>query len=177
MRVSPRTALVGLICTSSVLAVLLVCATMAHADYTVASCGANYNEGVFSSILPPGGSVITQGSGCPSGGTAGLQLWSSQSVNASKGRRGAWQADAPAGLEIVAASVDAGGITTGNINNSGSQWGGGVYWAGGGQELPTELAGTGSWSGFVSPYFGFQLVCGTNPCTKAHLRRLRSPGR
>ena len=36
-------------------AVLLLCAAIAHADYTVSSCGGNYNEGVFSAVLPPGG--------------------------------------------------------------------------------------------------------------------------
>jgi hypothetical protein len=71
------------------------------------------------------------------------------------------------GLEIVAASVAAGGITTSSIN-AGGVWGAGVYWAGGGQELPTELNAGGSWSGFVSPYFGFQLVCGVTPCGEAH---------
>jgi hypothetical protein len=176
MRISRRAILSIAAFFGAAFAVLLICAAIARADYTLSSCGSNYNENVFLAVLPPGGSVIPSGSGCPSGGISGLQLWSSQSVNGSKGSRGAWEADAPPGLEIVAASVDPGGITTGNINNSNSPWGGGVYWAGGGQELPTELKGTGSWSGFVSPYFGFQLVCGTTPCGEAHLADIQITG-
>ena len=53
---------------SAVFATLLVCAAIAHADYTVSSCGGYPNEGVFSALLPPGGSVITSGSVCPSSG-------------------------------------------------------------------------------------------------------------
>ncbi|MFZ0386861.1 MAG: hypothetical protein WAL22_14440, partial [Solirubrobacteraceae bacterium] len=157
-------------------AVVLLCAAVARADYTVSSCGANDNENVFTDSLPPGGSVNADGSSCPAGAAGGLLLSSSQSVNGSDGSRGAWQANAPAGLEIVAASVAVPGITAGNINNSNSPWGGGVYWAGGGQEIPTELDGGGSWYGFDSPYFGFQLVCGATPCSITHLASLKIDG-
>src|ERR1700748_2277796 len=153
-------------------AAVMISAAIARADYTVSSCGANYNEDVFSAVLPPGGSVNTEGSSCPAGAGGGLQLWSSKSLNAGDDSRGAWQAKAPSGLEIVAASVAAPGITTGNINNSNSPWGGGVYWASGGQKLPTELDAGVSWSGFVSPYFGFQLVCGASPCGENHRAEL-----
>ncbi len=176
MRISLRPFLTIVTFAGAAFAMLLSYAAIARADYTVSSCGSYYNENVFSAVLPPGGSVTTNGSGCPSGGSGGLQLWGSLSVNGSKGSRGAWEVDAPAGLEIVAASVAAGGITTGNINISDSPWGGGVYWAGGGQELPTELDGAGSWSGFVSPYFGFQLVCGATPCGKTHIAEMQING-
>ena len=39
-----------------------------------------------------------------------------------------------------------------------------------------SIDGAGSWSGFVSPYFGFQLVCGVNPCGQTHLASSRSRG-
>ena len=86
--------------------VLLICAAVARADYTVSSCGANSNEGVFSVALPPGGSVIDRWKRV-SVGRAGGPAASKQhrNVNGGKGSRGAWQANAPAGLEIVAASV------------------------------------------------------------------------
>jgi hypothetical protein len=164
MRISLRTFLTTATFIGAAFAVLLVCAAMARADYMVSSCGSYSNEGVFSVVLPPGGSVIATGSSCPSSAGQGLVLQSSGSVNGSQGSRGAWQANAPAGLEIVAASVGAPGITGSSINVSASPWGGGVYWAGGGQAIPTEFDGGGSWSGFVSPYFGFQLVCGATPC-------------
>ena len=160
---------------SAAFATLLVCAAIARADYTVSSCGGYPNEGVFSALLPPGGSVITSGSVCPSSGQ-GLVLQSSSSVNSSMGKRGAWSANAPAGLEIVAASVAPPGITASSMNISGSPWGGGVYWAGGTQDIPTEYDGGGSWSGFVSPYFGFQLACDASTCGEAHGAELQING-
>jgi hypothetical protein len=150
-------------CVGAAFAVLLISATIAQADYKVSSCGAYDNDAVFSAVLPTGGSIITNGSACPSSAGEGLVLQSSSTVSASKGSRGAWQAYSPTGLEIVAASVAAPGITGSSIN-AGGPWGGGVYWAGGGQKIPTEYNGGGSWSGFVSRYFGFQLVCGQTPC-------------
>jgi hypothetical protein len=175
MRISLRPLLTIVTFAGAAFAVLLAFSAIAHADYTLSSCGGYPNEGVFSAVLPPGGSVIISGSVCPSSGQ-GLVLQSSGSVNGSQGSRGAWEADAPAGLEIVAASVDAPGITASSINISGSPWGGGVYWAGGGQEIPSEYEGGGSWSGFVSPYFGFQLVCGVTPCGKTHAAELQING-
>jgi hypothetical protein len=142
--------------------IALACST-ARADYTVNVCGQYYNENVFSVALPPGGSVLDAGSACPSSGDAGgFALESSPSISASDGHRGAWEADAPAGLEIVAASVPNQQITATNLN-SGQDWGGGVYWAGGGQQIG-DSTHAGYWYGFASPYFGFQIVCGANPC-------------
>jgi hypothetical protein len=144
--------------------VLLLGTAVARADYTLYSCGSYANENVFSAVLPSGGSITAAGSACPATPYAGLVMNSSSTINAGQGKRGAWEADAPAGLEIVAASVPPGDLLVENLNNSSSPWGGGVYWAGGGQELKGEVAGAGSWSGFVSPYFGFQMVCGASKC-------------
>jgi hypothetical protein len=175
MRISLRAVAAITTLTGATMA-LLVCAAIARADYPLYSCGSGYNEGVFSAVLPPGGSVNTSGSACPSGATGGLQLLTSTSVNGGRGSRGAWEADAPPGLEIVAASVAIPGIITASGINTGGVWGGGVYWAGGGQEVPTELRAGGSWSGFVSPYFGFQLVCGATPCGENHGASLQITG-
>jgi len=162
MRTSLRTCLRTVTVIGAAFAALLVSAAVAHADYTVDSCGANNNESVFSVALPPGGSVENDGSACPAGNNGGFWLSSSGTIKASNGSRGAWQANAPAGLEIVAASSP--DIDVQNINTSVTTWGGGVYWAGGGQDLKAEVDGVGSWSGFASPYFGFQIVCGATTC-------------
>src|ERR1700759_122236 len=87
-----------------VAAMLLSTSAAARADYTVSSCGTNANAGVFAASLPSGGSITDTGSACPASAGSGLLLTSSQSVNGGNGSRGAWQANAPAGLEIVAAS-------------------------------------------------------------------------
>jgi hypothetical protein len=165
-------------CAAFVIAVLAITvgSSLARADYTVNVCGLYANEGVFSITLPPGGSVTDAGSACPSSSDAGgLAVESAYSISASQGHRGAWEADAPAGLEIVAASVPSGQVNVTNLNTSGDDWGGGVYWAGGGQEFNNNTTG-GYWYGFASPYFGFQIVCGANPCQKnttANLGALR----
>jgi len=144
--------------------VIAIAASVANADYTLYTCGQYYNEGVFAATLPAGGSVTTAGSGCPAaGGDTGFGLASSPTVSASRGHRGAWQATAPAGLEIVAASVPAKSLYPSGLND-GEDWGGGVYWQGGGAQVSDTTGNAGTWSGFASPYFGFQIVCGANPC-------------
>jgi hypothetical protein len=162
MRTSLRACVTTVTVIGVAVAALLASAAVAQADYTVNSCGANFNENIFSAALPPGGSVGSEGSACPAGSSGGFWLSSSDTISASDGRRGAWEADAPAGLEIVAASSP--DLDVDNINNGISSWGGGVYWAGGGQELTPEVDGAGSWSGFASPYFGFQIICGATSC-------------
>jgi hypothetical protein len=141
-----------------------IACSVASADYTLYSCGQYYNEGVFTALLPTGGSVLTAGSGCPSAGAdTGFGLDSSPTISASPGHRGAWEADAPPGLEIVAASVPANSLYPTGLND-GKDWGGGVYWQGGGAQLSDTTGTAGTWSGFASPVFGFQIVCGPNRC-------------
>jgi hypothetical protein len=148
---------------AAVIAIAFVC-SVASADYTLYSCGQYYNEGVFRAVLPAGGSVLTAGSGCPAaGGDTGYGLASSPTISASPGHRGAWEADAPSGLEIVAASVPANSLYPTGLNDGG-EWGGGVYWQGGGAQLSDSTGNAGTWSGFASSYFGFQIVCGPNRC-------------
>ena len=52
MRISLRAFLAIVTLASAAFAWSLVCAAIARADYTVSSCGGNYNEGVFSAVLP-----------------------------------------------------------------------------------------------------------------------------
>ena len=47
--------------------------------------------------------------------------------------------------------------------NDGEGYGGGFYWAGGGAETHDGEQGAG-FGPFWSSYFGFQLICGANPC-------------
>ena len=78
----------------------------AGADYTLYSCGAYYNEDVFSAVLPPGGSVADGGSACPVRRLAAAWLNCNQRHRSMRakaaGRVGGRRAS---GLEIVAASV------------------------------------------------------------------------
>ena len=137
--------------------VLLTFATSARADYTVSSCG-SYPNDLFTLIRPADGAVTTTNSACPAGGPL-LEVNSSEDIAGSLGSRGAWQATAPAGLEIVGASVPNGSLFA--FVNGG--WGGGPYWQGGGAAVTSTTQG-GSWSGFASPFFGFQLVCEASQC-------------
>ncbi len=70
------------------------------------------------------------------------------------------QTDAPPGITINSATVTGASIT--NINN-GQGWGGGSYYAGGGNQWfngqTSEYDGT-----FNSSYWGFQIVCGWASC-------------
>ena len=94
-----------------------ICAAMAHADYTLSSCGGNGNEGVFSVVLPPGGSVIDSGSACPSGAGGGLQLQSSPYVNGSQGQsRGVGGRRAGRPGDRLLRRLPNGGITAASIN-------------------------------------------------------------
>jgi hypothetical protein len=70
------------------------------------------------------------------------------------------QTSAPAGIAIVQAQVSPAVLI--NVNNQ-NQWGGGSYYAGGGSQWATgDITETNA--KFSSSYWGFQLVCGHNPC-------------
>lgn len=80
----------------------------------------------------------------------------------SRGDRGSFQADAPAGLAITGASIGSKQLYSLYLNNGGP-WGGGFYWAGGGAET-YDTTSQYFVSGLNTPYFGFQLVCGASTC-------------
>jgi hypothetical protein len=133
-------------------AVLLAFAAVARADYAVNACG-SYPNDVFTLFRPADGSVTTTNFNCPAGGFL-PEVNSNEAIAGAAGDRGGWQATAPAGLEIVAASVPNGSLSA--IMDGG--WSGGPYWRGGGADVTTNTQG-GTWSGFASPFFGFELAC------------------
>ena len=63
---------------------------------------------------------------------------------------------------IVGASIPALSLVSTGVND-GAGYGGGFYWAGGGAETHDGEPGPG-FAPLWSSYFGFQLVCGANPC-------------
>jgi hypothetical protein len=143
------------------LALALVCAT-ASADYTVSSCGPYANEGVWSE-LPAGTTFEFTGSACPATGLeSGLVITANRGGGqiSQLGHRAAWNAAAPAGLEIVgASSPDLLAATAGGSYSLSA------YWDGGTQHIAnTNDDAPASWSGFASPYFGFQISCNAATC-------------
>jgi hypothetical protein len=77
------------------------------------------------------------------------------------GARIGMQTNAPPGVAIIAALVDPYEIE--NINNN-QGWGGGSYYAGGGNGWGSGAA-VESDSGFSSSYWGFQMICGWSSCS------------
>lgn len=134
-------------------------APVGRADEIVNVCGPNPNN-VFQHAATFG--INTVGS-CPNPpyvqGGLGIQ---SAGNRVAAGQRASWQANTPAGLAIVGASVP-GTLVSAGVNDN-QQYGGGFYWANGGAGT-TDGESSASFSGFASSYFGFQLVCGANPCT------------
>ena len=102
--------------------------------------GGNYNEGVFSAVLPPGGSVTDSWERLPSGGQQRAWLAAEQRIGQRQPRQPGRVGGRRAGRAWRSSPrrSPAGGSPPSNINNSDSPWGGGVYWAGGGQEIPTR---------------------------------------
>ena len=145
----------------AVLALALAC-SLAGADYTVASCGQYSNEGVWSE-LPAGTTFDFNNSACPATGfNSGLVITANRGQNmiSQLGHRAAWSASAPAGLEIVGASTPA--LLAANPGGSYSL---SAYWSGGtGHIANTVSDAPASWSGFASPYFGFQIACNAATC-------------
>jgi hypothetical protein len=85
-------------------------------------------------------------------------------TDVAQGQSASWQATAPSGLMIDGAAINT--MYVNNVNN-GLKYGGGFYWQGGGPQVSSGE--TSAFLGnFSSPYFGFQLVCGANPCPKAY---------
>jgi hypothetical protein len=79
------------------------------------------------------------------------------------GARGFWQTNAPPGITINSAWIPLGDLTVSNINQSGSPWGGGDYWQGGGTRWASGQTAHSA-DGFNSPYYGFQITCPNGGC-------------
>ena len=138
----------------------LVCSPTARANESVTVCGPYANH-VFQHAAVFG---ISAAGTCPnppdSGG--GMEVWSNGN-DIPAGTRAYWQATAPSGLAIVGASVPGGSLHSNGVND-GEGYGGGFYWAGGGAGTADSQTSIGV-GPFFSSYFGFQLICGVNPCT------------
>src|SRR5450755_3166660 len=150
---------------AAVLAVTFVTASslvaaIARADETVWSCG-TYGNYVYGHAAVFG---INTPASCPGNAAYGNGLTIATAGNTvAAGKRASWQATAPAGLVIAGAWVPPGQMASNGIND-GQQYGGGFYWAGGGASTQ-DLQTTAAFSNLSSSYFGWQVICGANPCT------------
>src|ERR1035441_8589217 len=107
-------------------ATLLAICQPAAADEPLVVCG-SFDNNVFQPTSTPG---VGTSSVCPNpAGSGGLRLGTGLgTVPAGKGA--VWQAVAPAGLEIVGATVLGGDLSSIAVNNGGN-YGGDFYWQGG----------------------------------------------
>jgi hypothetical protein len=129
---------------------------LARANETVDACGFVPNE-VFQAYSNFGMEVQAN---CPGGG---LTLYADSEFR--QGQNAIWQADAPAGLTIVAAMVAPGALESEFVNaGSLGDYGGNFYWNDGSSNItPTDTSA--SFTVLNSPDFGFQLVCGKPLCS------------
>jgi hypothetical protein len=147
-----------LVAAASVVVLLFVASAPARANETVWTCINGVNN-VFTHTNTYGINVAATCPGAPYGYDGLSILTAGNSV--AVGQRGAWQANAPAGLVIVGAQIPPGQLLVNGIND-GTQYGGGFYWAGGGaqaKDLQTQAGFAPLWTS----YFGFQVVCGHSP--------------
>jgi len=135
-----------------------VAAAPARANETVWSCGLTNAGGVNRVFAPSQDPGMITYDHCAAGN--GLDL--DPRGTAYAGQYARWQANAPAGLRIVLVYIPPGEMIVSSVN-SGTGYGGGVYWSGGGQGF-TDGQSTLGVSGFSSTYVGFQLVCGYSVC-------------
>jgi hypothetical protein len=149
-----------------VLAATLACLTWcaaAIADETVQVCGSAYANNVFAASTV---AAITATARCPTGAYNGPGFGLFNSSNPTQGQTGRWQANTPAGLELVGATASQ--ISSAGLNDGGD-YGGGFYWAGGGVQTNNQTdqnPSLGMAFGSASSYFGMQLICGKRTCTQ-----------
>jgi hypothetical protein len=113
------------------------------------------------SMFSVSSSSIHFGYGCPGWAYPMSIFYFSGPASVPAGARIAYETDAPAGITINSASASPASID--NIN-TGQGWGGGSYWAGGGNpwtDSQTYLAD----GPFNSSYWGFQIICGWSSCS------------
>jgi hypothetical protein len=144
---------------SASLLLTLATAQHARANETVWACGNGVNH-VFAHAAVFG---INTPSLCPgdAGYDQGMSILTAGNTVAN-GQRADWQANAPSGLVIVGASIPLGEMSSYGIND-GDAYGGGFYWAGGGAEV-TDGEESAGFAPLWSSYFGWQVICGFNPC-------------
>jgi hypothetical protein len=150
----------------AVMASMWIVAATASAEgsLTVTTCG----KDIFTHNSGPGFDRIMR---CPPGTSEppGISVLSGQ-VQVTKGTRGSWQANAPAGLLITGASIPPMKMYSRGVSDGGV-WGGGFYWQGGGAGT-SDTTTSFSRSGLSSPYFGFQVVCGSKCDGSVHPAQL-----
>jgi hypothetical protein len=132
----------------------------ARANESLLVCGAGSNN-IFSAFSAYGIRAVNS---CPFGP---LSLHASGGpYNAGDGA--IWQANAPAGLEIVGASIPMNALVSDYVNDgSVGQYGGDFYWDGGRSNIvPGEHQAT--LGPFASRVFGFLLVCGRRTCSSSN---------
>lgn len=135
-------------------------AGVARADETVHSCGATDAGGVNHVFAPAGVFGINPSNQC-SGNERALRL-NAPGNQVARGRAGRWQANAPAGLQIV--RFDAPSVAAGGVNDGGDFYGGGFYWNTGGTPIHVGIGASYGASGLSSGYLGFDLICEGSPC-------------
>ena len=156
---SPKTAAGPLVLTLvAIFAIGLCLPRSAAANETVIACSP-FGNSVFqhAAVFGINTAQICPG---PAPGGGGMEIFSAGNT-VKAGQHASWQANAPAGLMLVGASVPTHSLVSTGVND-GEGYGGGFYWAGGG--AGTHDAEQGAGFTFWSSYFGFQLVCGANPC-------------
>ena len=128
-------------------------------SWTPATNSAGGTVGVATSRSTPGIKTPAQ---CPAAQLGnGLDVITLGKTTA--GKRASWQINAPPGFFIVGAhTVGNQGMVTYGVD-SGTGWGGGFYWQGGGAQV--SRGETNYSSPLInSPYFGWQVVCGWSTC-------------
>jgi hypothetical protein len=121
---------------------------------TITTCGA----AVFTAHSQAGfdGTMFCPGTKAP----PGMSILADEG-QVSAGARAFWEADAPTGLTLVAATIPAREIYSINVDDN-NGWGGGFYWQGGGAQVSDSTTSFGSF--MHSSYFGFQIICGWSTC-------------
>jgi hypothetical protein len=128
-------------------------------SWTPATNSAGGTVGVATSRSTPGIKTPAQ---CPAAQLGnGLDVITLGKTTA--GKRASWQIDAAPGFFIVGAhTVGKQGMVSYGVD-SGTGWGGGFYWQGGGAQV--SRGETNYSSPLInSPYFGWQVVCGSSTC-------------
>jgi len=148
----------AILCTAAfVLLVALTVPAPVRADETLLTCGNGVNR-IFAHAAAVG---INTSASCPGDPLTGAGLATKTAGNTvGQGQHATWQANAPAGLMIVGASVYE--MWSFGINDGGA-YGGGFYWAGGESQAHDNESSVG-FAPIWSNYFGWQVVCGVNPC-------------
>lgn len=138
--------------------ITLILPTTVRANEIVWSCG-SYRDNVFQHAAVFGINTL---SSCPPNpyGADGLEIDTAGNMVA-VGKRAYWQANAPAGLMIVGATIPAGQMESNAVDED-QQYGGGFYWAGGGAGV-SDSETSAHFGPIWSKYFGWQLICGISP--------------